>query len=208
MGRPCALRAILHRCGAFVASCALISTHGRARNGAFSFRSFPLAISFSFAQFERSFIARLILAGLFCVSLSAAALAKKDRWPVCRDGVAEARIAACTEILARGSKQTKRNQIAAYINRSSAYQPPVISTAPSPTSTRHCGSTQSHLPRRLRRPQRERQLHLVGAFVRNPALHASRFHLRQYKLIGLALQKWRAIPYERCLASPYSPTCS
>ena len=39
------------------------------------------------------------------------------------------------------------------------------------------------LPRRLRRPQRERQLHLVGAFVRNPALHASRFHLRQYKLI-------------------------
>jgi hypothetical protein len=26
-------------------------------------------------------------------------------------------------------------------------------------------------------------LHLVGAFVRNPALHAPRFHLRQYKLI-------------------------
>jgi hypothetical protein len=39
------------------------------------------------------------------------------------------------------------------------------------------------LPHRLRRPQRERQLHLVGAFVRNPALHAPRFHLRQYKLI-------------------------
>ena len=81
-----------------------------------------MAVSFSFARFERSFIARLLLAGLFCVALSAEALAKKDPWPVCRDGAPEARIAACTEILARGSKQTKRNQLAAYINRSSAYQ--------------------------------------------------------------------------------------
>ena len=81
-----------------------------------------MAVSFSFARFERSFIACLLLAGLFCVALSAEALAKKDPWPVCRDGAPEARIAACTEILARRSKQTKRNQLAAYINRSSAYQ--------------------------------------------------------------------------------------
>ncbi|HZM08438.1 MAG TPA: tetratricopeptide repeat protein [Methylocella sp.] len=67
-------------------------------------------------------LAGLMLAGLFCVSLGAAALAKSDRWPSCRGGDSEARIAACTEILARGSKETKRNQIAAYINRSSAYR--------------------------------------------------------------------------------------
>ncbi len=81
-----------------------------------------MAVSFSFARLERSFIACLLLAGLLCVALSGEALTKKDAWPVCRDGAPEARIAACTEILARRSKQTKRNQLAAYINRSSAYQ--------------------------------------------------------------------------------------
>jgi Na+/H+ antiporter NhaD/arsenite permease-like protein/Tfp pilus assembly protein PilF len=82
-----------------------------------------LAMSSSFAKFERFSLAGLMLAGLFCVSLGAAALAKSDRWPSCRGGVSAARIAACTEILARGSKkETKRNQIAAYINRSSAYR--------------------------------------------------------------------------------------
>jgi hypothetical protein len=32
----------------------------------------------------------------------------------------------------------------------------------------------------------ERQLHLIGAFVRNPALHASRLQSRQHKLIANA----------------------
>jgi hypothetical protein len=35
------------------------------------------------------------------------------------------------------------------------------------------------LPHSLRRPQRERQLHLIGAFVCNPALHAPRLRSRQ-----------------------------
>ena len=42
------------------------------------------------------------------------------------------------------------------------------------------------LPHRLRRPQRERQSHLVGAFVRNPALDAPRFRNRQHELIANA----------------------
>jgi Na+/H+ antiporter NhaD/arsenite permease-like protein/Tfp pilus assembly protein PilF len=81
-----------------------------------------LAMPSSFAKFEMFSLAGLMLAGLFCVSLGAAALAKSDHWPSCRGGDSEARIAACTEILARGSKESKRNQIAAYINRSSAYR--------------------------------------------------------------------------------------
>jgi Na+/H+ antiporter NhaD/arsenite permease-like protein/Tfp pilus assembly protein PilF len=81
-----------------------------------------VAISSSFAKFERFLIARLMLAGLFCVSLGAATLGKSDRWPSCRGGDPQVRIAACTEILARGSEETKRNQIAAYVNRSSAYR--------------------------------------------------------------------------------------
>ena len=83
-----------------------------------------MAVSFSVAKLERPFIAcllHLLLLGLFCVSLSAAVPAKKDLWPVCRSGAPKARVAACTEILARRSKESKRNRAAAYINRSSAF---------------------------------------------------------------------------------------
>ena len=81
-----------------------------------------MAISSPFAKIEKLFLARLMLAGLFCVLLSAASLGKSDRLASCRGGDPEARIAACTDILARGKKESKRNQIAAYINRSSAYR--------------------------------------------------------------------------------------
>ena len=82
--------------------------------------SYP--ISSPFAKIEKLFLARLMLAGLFCVLLSAASLGKNDRLASCRGGDPEARIAACTDILARGKKESKRNQIAAYINRSSFYR--------------------------------------------------------------------------------------
>ena len=79
-------------------------------------------MSFYFVRFEMFFIAPLILAGLSCVSPGAAALGKSDRWPTCREAAPEARLAACTEILASKDKMTRRDRIAAYINRSSAYR--------------------------------------------------------------------------------------
>jgi Na+/H+ antiporter NhaD/arsenite permease-like protein/Tfp pilus assembly protein PilF len=81
-----------------------------------------VGISFSFAKFKIFFVTCLVLAGFLCVLPGFAALAKNGRWPACRNASPVARIAACTEILARGSKETKRNQIAAYINRSNAYR--------------------------------------------------------------------------------------
>src|SRR5215475_139957 len=65
---------------------------------------------------------RAILAGLLCVLLSAQALGKSDRWPRCRGADPEIRVAACSEIIARGSRETKRNRVAAYINRATAYR--------------------------------------------------------------------------------------
>lgn len=81
-----------------------------------------MAISSPFAKIKKLFLARLMLAGLLCVLLSTASFGKNDRLASCRAGDPEARIAACTDILARGKKESKRNQIAAYINRSSAYR--------------------------------------------------------------------------------------
>jgi tetratricopeptide (TPR) repeat protein len=75
----------------------------------------------SFAKFENS-LARVMLAGLFCVLLSIEALGKSDRLPRCHGADPDVRIAACSEIIARGNRETKRNQIAAYINRASAYR--------------------------------------------------------------------------------------
>jgi monovalent cation:H+ antiporter-2, CPA2 family len=87
------------------------------------FRSFHVAglsILLAFAKFEMSFLACLVLAGLLCASLSATALGESDRWPRCRGADPDAMIVGCTEIIARGSRETKRNQIVAYINRSAA----------------------------------------------------------------------------------------
>jgi tellurite resistance protein TerC len=62
------------------------------------------------------------LAGLLCVLLGAEAFGKSDPWRRCRAADADIRVAACSEIIARGSRETKRNRIAAYINRAGAYR--------------------------------------------------------------------------------------
>ena len=67
-------------------------------------------------------LASLTLAGLFCVSFCATASAKSDHWAGCRGGDRDTRIASCTKIISRGNRETKRNQIIAYINRGSAYR--------------------------------------------------------------------------------------
>lgn len=74
----------------------------------------------SFAKLE-SFLFWAIFAALFCVLLGAQALAKSDRLAKCRAGDPDLRIAACSEFIARGSRETKRNQLAALINRAAAY---------------------------------------------------------------------------------------
>jgi Na+/H+ antiporter NhaD/arsenite permease-like protein/Tfp pilus assembly protein PilF len=62
-----------------------------------------------------------LFAALICVSHTSAAR-ESDRWGRCRGADPNARIAGCTEIIARGNRETKRNRIEAYINRSGAYQ--------------------------------------------------------------------------------------
>ncbi|WP_024882258.1 F0F1 ATP synthase subunit A [Methylosinus sp. LW3] len=74
------------------------------------------------AKSERCFVARLTVAGLFCVSLGATAFAESDRWTRCRAADAVTRITGCTEIIARGNRETKRSRIAAFISRSGAYR--------------------------------------------------------------------------------------
>ncbi|GLI95693.1 heavy metal translocating P-type ATPase [Methylocystis echinoides] len=56
------------------------------------------------------------------LSSSAATFAKTDPLADCRSAEFEARIAGCTEIISAGKRETKRNQILAYINRGSAYR--------------------------------------------------------------------------------------
>lgn len=63
-----------------------------------------------------------ILAGLVCVLLGTQALAKSDRWLRCRGGEPDVRVSACSEIIARGSRETKRHRAAAYVNRAEAYR--------------------------------------------------------------------------------------
>lgn len=91
-------------------------------SGAFGISHIASILGFlSLAKFE-TVLARVILAGLLCVLLSAQALGKSDRWSKCRGADPEIRVAACSEIIARGSRETKRNRVAAYINRAAAYR--------------------------------------------------------------------------------------
>src|SRR5262245_52521620 len=91
-------------------------------SGAFGISHVASILGFLFlAKFEFA-LARVILAGLLCFLLSAQALGKNDRWPRCRGADPEIRVAACSEIIARGSRETKRNRVAAYINRATAYR--------------------------------------------------------------------------------------
>jgi hypothetical protein len=87
---------------------------GAARSRAFRF--FPLSLSpsnfFLFVCFA--------LSAFVCVSLNAAAFAKSDHWTGCRSAGLDARIAGCTKVIARGSREIKRDQLTAYINRGGA----------------------------------------------------------------------------------------
>ena len=69
-----------------------------------------------------SLLVCFVLAAFGCVSLSQTAFAKSDRWMGCRGADLDVRIIGCTEIIARGSRETKRKQITAYINRGAAYR--------------------------------------------------------------------------------------
>jgi F-type H+-transporting ATPase subunit b len=80
------------------------------------------SIFFAVAESKMCFLARLSLTGFVFVSLSAAVFAKSDRLAACRSADLDARIAGCTDVIARGGQETKRNQITAYINRGGAYR--------------------------------------------------------------------------------------
>ena len=62
------------------------------------------------------------LAAFSCVSLSSAAFAKEDFWMGCRGADLDARIVSCSRLIERGRRETKSNQITAYMNRGAAYR--------------------------------------------------------------------------------------
>jgi F-type H+-transporting ATPase subunit b len=80
------------------------------------------SIFFAVAESKMCSLARLSLASFVFVSLSAAVFAKSDHLADCRSADLDARIAGCTDVVARGGQETKRNQITAYINRGGAYR--------------------------------------------------------------------------------------
>jgi tetratricopeptide (TPR) repeat protein len=66
-------------------------------------------------------VSRLVLATLICV-LHTSAARESDSWQRCRGADPDARIVGCSEILARGKRETRRYQVEAYENRSSAHR--------------------------------------------------------------------------------------
>ncbi len=81
-----------------------------------------ISIFLSFTESKMFSLARLALASFVFVSLSAGAFARSDRLAGCRNADLDARIAGCTDVIARGGQETKRNQITAYIIRGGAYR--------------------------------------------------------------------------------------
>ncbi len=69
-----------------------------------------------------SLVVCLELAAFGCVSLSLAAFAKEDFWMGCRGADLDARIVSCSRLIERGRRETKSNQITAYMNRGAAYR--------------------------------------------------------------------------------------
>lgn len=65
--------------------------------------------------------ARLALIWLSFVWLPAA-FAANDPWRTCRGAEPDARIAACSRIIAKGGQRNKRGQVEAYVNRAAAYR--------------------------------------------------------------------------------------
>ena len=59
---------------------------------------------------------------LVCISHSGEAFAKSELWNRCVDADIDARIVSCSQFIARGKRETKSNQIAAYISRASGYR--------------------------------------------------------------------------------------
>jgi tetratricopeptide (TPR) repeat protein len=82
---------------------------------------FSIFLSFAKAKLF-SLLVCFALAAFGCVSLNATAFARSDRWMGCRGADIDSRIVGCTELIARGSRETKTNQIMAYINRGTAYR--------------------------------------------------------------------------------------
>jgi tetratricopeptide (TPR) repeat protein len=75
---------------------------------------------FSSSKCRMVFLARIALAGL--LSFSTNSFAKDNAWTRCRGADPDARIAGCSQVIARESKESKRNRIVAFINRGGAYQ--------------------------------------------------------------------------------------
>lgn len=72
---------------------------------------------------HRPLLARsLALAAALCVLLAAAAHAQTRSLEACLSGKPEARIAACSEIIARGTKESRVRRIAAHMSRAAAYR--------------------------------------------------------------------------------------
>ncbi len=65
---------------------------------------------------------RVGLSILLCISCSGEAFAKSELWNRCVGADIDARFVSCSQLIARGKRETKSNQIAAYISRASAYR--------------------------------------------------------------------------------------
>ena len=77
----------------------------------------------AFAKFSLfSLIVCFGLSILGCISDSGAAFAKNDLWSGCRGSDPDGRIASCSQLIARGHRETKANQITAYTKRGVAYR--------------------------------------------------------------------------------------
>ena len=59
---------------------------------------------------------------LVCNSYSGEAFAKNELWNRCVGADIDARIVSCSQFIARGKRENKSNQIAAYISRASGYR--------------------------------------------------------------------------------------
>jgi Cd2+/Zn2+-exporting ATPase len=67
-------------------------------------------------------ISSILAAFLFWASLGAPSFAGSHLLAACRTGEIETRIAGCTEVISRGKRETKQNQLFAYIGRAAAYR--------------------------------------------------------------------------------------
>jgi tetratricopeptide (TPR) repeat protein len=98
----------------YTAAIALAATSNAIQPGSHFMASHSSFLSFSKLE---SF---LFCAALVCVLACAQAFAKGDRLAKCRTGDPDSRIAACSEVIERGSREAMRNQLAALINRAAA----------------------------------------------------------------------------------------